>query len=361
MIRRDNIMADRNKGTFAFSANFEVKMQALLDPRGGVTNKSELILKETFPYDGDTIYMAEGMMVTVSSEQSVYMLVSLENILASDYSGWKRIDAGAAEQVEVVDNLTSTSATSALSANQGKVLMGYIDALQGKVSSIYTPKGSKAFAELPTEGVNVGDVYNITDAFTLDGKPYPAGTNVAWTGTTWDALGGWVDFSNYYTKEEVDGIESNLRSYVGEQVQSVVGELNTTNQNLNTLSGKVTANEGKLSSLEATVGTINLTLTGNPEDENDGGVIGRLEAAETANTEQNTRLTNLEKLVSGGEAGEGGTTLLEMVNTNTANIATLTEAHNQTVQRVKTPMGNAETVGSVDYKIAQAFKWVDVE
>ena len=354
-------MADRNKGTFVFSANFQVKMQELLDPRGGVSTKSDLINKETFPYDGDTIYMVKGMLVTVADEQSVYMLIDVDKILESDYSGWKRIDAGAAEQVEVVDNLTSTSATSALSANQGKVLMGYIDALQGKVSSIYTPKGSKAFAELPTEGNNVGDVYNITDAFTLDGKPYPAGTNVAWTGTAWDALGGWVDFSNYYTKEEVDGIESNLRSYVGEQVQSVVSELNTTNQNLNTLSGKVTANEGKLNSLEATVGTINLTLTGNPEDENDGGVIGRLEAAETANTEQNTRLTNLEKLVSGGEAGEGGTTLLEMVNTNTANIATLTEAHNQTVTRVQTLMGNAQTVGSVDYKIAQAFKWVDVE
>lgn len=354
-------MADRNKGTFAFSANFEVKMQALLDPRGGVTNKSELILKETFPYDGDTIYMAEGMMVTVSSEQSVYMLVSLENILASDYSGWKRIDAGAAEQVEVVDNLTSTSATSALSANQGKVLMGYIDALQGKVSSIYTPKGSKAFAELPTEGNNIGDVYNITDAFTLDGKPYPAGTNVAWTGTAWDALGGWVDFSNYYNKTEVDELITGVRQYVGTQVGSVAAELNLTNQTVGTLSGKVSANEGKLNSLESTVGNINLTLTGNPEVEGDGGVIGRLEAAETANTEQNTRLTNLEKLVSGGEAGEGGTTLLEMVNTNTANIATLTEAHNQTVTRVQTLMGNAQTVGSVDYKIAQAFKWVDVE
>ena len=354
-------MADRNKGTFVFSANFQVKMQELLDPRGGVQTKAELINKETFPYDGDTIYMAKGMLVTVAEEQSVYMLIDVAKILESDYSGWKRIDAGAAEQVEVVDNLTSTSATSALSANQGKVLMGYIDALQGKVSSIYTPKGSKAFAELPTEGVNVGDVYNISDAFTLDGKPYPAGTNVAWTGTAWDALGGWVDFSNYYTKEEVNGIESSLRSYVGEQVQSVVGELNTTNQNLNTLSGKVTANEGKLSSLEATVGTINLTLTGNPEDENDGGVIGRLEAAETTNIEQNTRLTNLEKLVSGGEAGEGGTTLLEMVNANTANIATLTEAHNQTVTRVQTLMGDADTVGSVDYKVAQAFKWVDLE
>lgn len=355
-------MADRNKGTFVFSANFQVKMQELLDPRGGVQTKSELINKETFPYDGDTIYMAKGMLVTVAEEQSVYMLIDVDKILESDYSGWKRIDAGAAEQVEVVDNLTSTSATSALSANQGKVLMGFIDALQGKVSSIYTPKGSKAFAELPTEGNNIGDVYNITDAFTLDGKPYPAGTNVAWTGTAWDALGGWVDFSNYYTKEETAGVVNTaLDTFKNKYINGIQNQLNTVESTANSASNMATANRGRLDSLEATVGTINLTLTGNPEDENDGGVIGRLEAAETANTEQNTRLTNLEKLVSGGEAGEGGTTLLEMVNTNTANIATLTEAHNQTVTRVQTLMGNAETVGSVDYKIAQAFKWVDVE
>lgn len=351
----------RNKGTFAFSANFEVKMQALLDPRGGVTNKSELINKETFPYDGDTIYMKEGMLVTVSSEQSVYMLVDLENILSDDYSGWKRIDSGSAEQVEVVDNLESESATAALSAKQGKTIKGLIDALQGKVSSIYTPKGSKAFAELPTEGNNIGDVYNITDAFTLDGKPYPAGTNVAWTGETWDALGGWVDFSNYFTKEETVGaVSSALDTFKNRYINGIQNQLNTVESTANSASNMATGNRGRLDSLEIAVGTINLTLTGNPEDEN-GGVIGRLEAVETTNTEQNTRLTNLEKLVSGGEAGEGGTTLLEMVNANTANIATLTEAHDQTVTRVRTLMGNAQTEGSVDYKVAQAFKWVDLE
>ena len=352
----------RNKGTFAFSANFEVKMQALLDPRGGVTNKSELINKETFPYDGDTIYMKEGMLVTVSSEQSVYMLVDLENILSDDYSGWKRIDSGSTEQVEVVDNLESESATAALSAKQGKTIKGLIDALQGKVSSIYTPKGSKAFAELPTEGNNIGDVYNITDAFTLDDKPYPAGTNVAWTGETWDALGGWVDFSNYFTKEEtISAVNASLDTFKNQYINGIQNQLNTVESTANSASNMATGNRSRLDSLEITVGTINLTLTGNPDDENDGGVIGRLEVAETTNIEQNTRLTNLEKLVSGGEAGEGGTTLLEMVNANTANIATLTEAHDQTVTRVKTLMGNAQTEGSVDYKVAQAFKWVDLE
>ena len=33
---------------------------------------------------------------------------------------------------------------------------------------------------------------------------YEAGTNFAWTGTLWDALGGTVDFSDYYTKDQTD-------------------------------------------------------------------------------------------------------------------------------------------------------------
>ena len=34
---------------------------------------------------------------------------------------------------------------------------------------------------------------------------HDAGTNFAWTGTYWDALGGTVDFSDYYNREQVDG------------------------------------------------------------------------------------------------------------------------------------------------------------
>lgn len=45
------------------------------------------------------------------------------------------------------------------------------------------------------------------------------GTNFAWTGTAWDALGGTVDFSDYYTRAQVDGkiaaaIESALNTEV---------------------------------------------------------------------------------------------------------------------------------------------------
>lgn len=88
----------RNKGQFKFAANFEVKSAELLDPRGEVSTKAELISKETFPYDGDTIYMKNGMTVNVTEEHAVYMLVDVKKILEKDYSGWVRVDVGDVKQ-----------------------------------------------------------------------------------------------------------------------------------------------------------------------------------------------------------------------------------------------------------------------
>ena len=48
------------------------------------------------------------------------------------------------------------------------------------ISSVLTYAGSvNSFADLPTTGVKVGDVYNIATEFDLGGNHYPAGTNVA--------------------------------------------------------------------------------------------------------------------------------------------------------------------------------------
>lgn len=186
----------RNKGTFRFAANFEVKLQGALDPRILVNNKAELINKETWPYDGDTIYVYNGLLVAVAADKAIYMLVDKDKILKADYSGWKQMDVAAAQTVEIIDNLTSTSTTAALSANQGKVLNDKVVALQTKLSSVYNYKGSKAtYAELPSDAA-AGDVWNVEEAH----DNHPAGTNWAWTGTAWDALGGAVDLSGYYDK-----------------------------------------------------------------------------------------------------------------------------------------------------------------
>ena len=125
----------RNKGGFVFASNFEVKVKEALDPRVVVSAKADLINKETWPYDGDTIYLYEGLIVSAGLD-GVYRLKSINDILASDYSGWERIDAAAAEKTLIVDGLESENAEAALSAKQGKVLMNEINTLAGKLVGV---------------------------------------------------------------------------------------------------------------------------------------------------------------------------------------------------------------------------------
>lgn len=92
-----------------------------------------------------------------------------------------------------------------ISAVQGKVdLTPYaktadIDSTYAKKSDISTAfryRGSvDTYSNLPTNGVAVGDVYNITTADT--GHGVKAGDNVAWNGNDWDNLSGVVDMSAY--------------------------------------------------------------------------------------------------------------------------------------------------------------------
>lgn len=70
--------------------------------------------------------------------------------------------------------------------------------INAAVASAYKYKGSVTADKLPTSGQIVGDVYNITN----DSSYGKAGMNVAWNGTTWDALGSNVDLSNYVTTSD---------------------------------------------------------------------------------------------------------------------------------------------------------------
>lgn len=368
----------RNKGQFQFAANFEVKAAAALDPRVAVATKAELIAKETWPYDGDTIYLYKGILVSVQEENAIYMLIDTAKILSTDYSGWLRVDAGNAEQVDVVDNLTSDSSVAALSAKQGKVLMGEIDGVKAKLVNVYTYKGSKAtYAELPTDAI-AGDVWNVAEAY----NGHSAGTNWAWTGSEWDALAGSIDLSNYYNKSDVDAaikVETDRAVAEEERLAGLIGGNTTLAQEAKNLA---IDNQSSLSTLSTTVGNINLTLNGNDNDEDDIpnqlGLVGRLEAVEGLIGEPTdedktktmlSRLNALEELVTGGDSGEGegDQTLLQKVNQNTLDITTLetsvygADGKSGLVKAVETLNGASTVVGSVDYKIEQAFAWVDVE
>jgi len=66
---------------------------------------------------------------------------------------------------------------------------------------LYKYKGSvDYYADLPTSWLKVWDTYNVVNAFTKDGKDYPAWTNVAWTGSDRDPLWWSIDLSDYQKK-----------------------------------------------------------------------------------------------------------------------------------------------------------------
>lgn len=88
-------------------------------------------------------------------------------------------------------------------------------AISSAITGVYTPKGSIAFASLPTAAAgNKGWVYNVTDAFTTTaaafvegaGHSYGAGTNVvcvdAGSGSyKWDVLAGTIDLTELTAAE----------------------------------------------------------------------------------------------------------------------------------------------------------------
>lgn len=113
--------------------------------------------------------------------------------------------------VPAINNtLTSTSTSEALSAAQGKALNDRISGL----GNVYRVNGTKTNLSdvLAITNAKVGDVWNVTNAFTLGGKPYPANTNVVCITATsssdhdegnWDPLGGTVDLSTYVPKSDI--------------------------------------------------------------------------------------------------------------------------------------------------------------
>lgn len=82
------------------------------------------------------------------------------------------------------------------------------------VAGVYKYKKSVAsLSEIYALTCSVGDVFNVTNDFTFEGKTYKAGTNVAvktgfragvGTEGNLDPLGGITDLSQYYTKTEVN-------------------------------------------------------------------------------------------------------------------------------------------------------------
>ena len=265
------------------------------------------------------------------------MLINYDPVTApnayKEAANWKAIDASAAK-LDVVNNLTSTSESAALSAAMGKELNDRLDTLTTKVTGVYVYKGSvDSYAQLPTTNNQVGDVYNVVAA---NGN-IPAGTNYAWNGTAWDALGGAVDLSVYYTKTETENL-------VTEKVEEVSG-------NLTTLESKVSANTDALTVIngaEDTKGSLANTLK-TAKDYTDT----QLTAYVSKTDEKYLKIDNLDTRLTTAETKlETIDTLETKVDDNTTKLNTLMSADEATEGSVKNTVNTA---------ITNALSWEDIK
>ena len=267
----------RNKGTFKFAATLEVQAASALDPRVVVGTKAELVNKETWPYEGETVYVYNGMQVAVVEEKAIYMLVDSSKILEADYSGWKRMDASAAAVVEVVDNLLSENPSAALSAKQGKVLNDKIADLASKITSIFRFKGSKAtLAEIQAvESPEIGDVYHNIE----NGGEY------VYDGTTWELLGLSVDLSDYAKTTDVNASIGSAKAELEGKITAATSDLQ------GKIDTKVTAEEGKslietakidqIGQNTADIAAANQTIATKADQSALEAATGRIDAIET--------------------------------------------------------------------------------
>ena len=204
-----------------------------------------------------------------------------------------------------------------------------------QVSSTYKAAGSVAFEALPElNAASEGKVYNITNAFTTTenfvegaGQSHPAGTNVVCIDVgedsfKWDVLAGMVDLSAYDTAEVAQGkidtakqaaidaaaldatskantAEANAKRYA-DGLKATIDEaieLKADQNDLDTLSGRVTtvegtvakkadasaltALQGKVTVVEGEIDTLQGQIDSKAEQSAVDAIDGRVDAVET--------------------------------------------------------------------------------
>lgn len=127
---------------------------------------------------------------------------------AKSYADTKKTEAVSAAATDA-----TTKANNALASAKR-----YADQKVSALGSVYTTKGSCTAAQLKAlTSAKAGDVWNITDAVTIDGKAYPAGVNVVCVTAfsaaidpaatkNWDALQGLQDLTGYAKKSEIEDV-----------------------------------------------------------------------------------------------------------------------------------------------------------
>lgn len=104
---------------------------------------------------------------------------------------------GKVAKADITTTIADSSVASDTKVPSEKAVASAVEEVKAVASTAYKYKGSDTYENIiAKENPAVGDVWNSTTANGV----YPKGTNYAWNGTEWDALGGEVDLSAYQVK-----------------------------------------------------------------------------------------------------------------------------------------------------------------
>ena len=143
-----------------------------------------------------------GKFVTDVVQVNGKVIESNKSFITKTISADSSVETPNADLVDVVKNSTisfTTNPNQTVAFASVKVpTQKYVDdQITEAKSSVYRYKGSKEnYSNLPSTGNTVGDVWNVINEATVNGTTYPAGTNWAWNGSSWDPLGGQVQVVN---------------------------------------------------------------------------------------------------------------------------------------------------------------------
>lgn len=123
-----------------------------------------------------------------------------------------------------IANLQSTKADKATTLAGYGITDAYTKTeVDAKVSSVYRFRGSVAtYANLPTTGQVVGDVWNVEDT----------GANYAWSGSEWDKLSETVDLTPYLTKADAANTYATITTVNGKQDALTTAQLAAVNSGI---------------------------------------------------------------------------------------------------------------------------------
>lgn len=234
-VPREIALAGMATGSTSFDGSENVTINVTLAEIGEASEKLYAVATDAY-----------GRVISGVSELQITDITGLQDAIDKNLQDAK--DYADEKDGQVKTELIGTSSTGASATTiKGAVdeAKTYADTqIAEKVASVYKPAGSVEFASLPEPAEElVGNVYNITDAFTTNdkfvegaGQSYGAGTNVVVIEVTggepdpaykFDVLGGFISLENYLTKDEASSTYATKVevSAIGDRVTTVEGKV----------------------------------------------------------------------------------------------------------------------------------------